>query len=203
MEVIALIHGNAKMVSMSQDGETVPDADSPESGDYPDAEMSHVLMEHVFEHYLKHHSVVLRKLVHAQDATLKSIQEIEELRKQIKADEAHHEFQTVKKYEKMWKQIIELFENSGLSEAEVQKVEDMLVTIPKVIKRYYEVLIQQDKVLHELIEELNSEKYKVALAAVKKIQSRPNLMTGLGPEEYEETETHQSFIFRVASVRGK
>ena len=171
------------------------------NNDLPDPEESHALMELVLEHYIKHHQSVLKKLVHAQHATMQSIREIEELNKEIQADENLQEFQTVRKYDKMWGQIIELFENSGLSETELHKVEDMLTTIPKVIKKYYEMLVQNDKILMQLINELNSEKYKKAIKIVNKVQQRPNLMTGLGPEEYEEQDHRQGFIFRVPQFR--
>lgn len=170
------------------DRDATPDAPSGDydnAQDWPDAESAHVLMQRVMEHYKKHHAVVTKKLGHARKATAQSLQDIESIYKDLHLDKDSQEFREVKKYDRIWDEIIRAFASSGVTETELEQIEHILTTIPDTIKRYYEVLIMQDRILQELMREMNSEIYLKAIEATRKIQARRNLMSGLGPEVYE------------------
>ncbi|MBI2234509.1 MAG: hypothetical protein HYU57_05930 [Micavibrio aeruginosavorus] len=165
-----------------QDASSVGDDNTQE---WPDAESAHLLMQRVLEHYKKHHLVVTKKLGHARKATVQSLQDIESIYKDLRLDRDTQEFREVKKYDRIWDEIIEAFSSSGVTETELEQIEHILTTIPDTIRRYYEALVMQDRILQDLIKEMNSEVYLKAIEATRKIQARRNLMTGLGPEIYE------------------
>jgi len=149
---------------------------------YPPAEITEELLSYVLGHYIKHHKVVLTKLNHAQKATEESIAEIKQLLKNIEETE---EIKKIKLYDNMWGLIIETFRQSGVSEDELNNIENILLTIPETIKKYYDILIEKDKALQSLIKDLNSDKYQRAFEITNKVQANINPMSGLGPEEYE------------------
>lgn len=165
-----------------QDASSVGDGNAQE---WPDAESAHLLMQRVLEHYKKHHLVVTKKLGHARKATAQSLQDIESIYRDLRLDKDTQEFREVKKYDRIWDEIIQAFASSGVTETELEQIEHILTTIPDTIKRYYEALVMQDRILQDLIREMNSEVYLKAIEATRKIQARRNLMTGLGPEIYE------------------
>lgn len=180
--------------------------------DLPDAETGQRLMELVLDHYVKHHGVVLRKLIHAQTATIQSLEEIDgaTAKQEESLTDSLRELHVVKRYEEMWAEILDLFRSCCLSEPELQKIENLLVTVPKIIRKYYELLVQQDKVLQALIEELQAEKYKRAFAAVDQVQARPNPMTGLTSEIYDDEKMiavgnadTRGFIYRNIPAKEK
>lgn len=154
--------------------------------DLPSPAVSDEIMSYALDHYLKYHEVVMKKLCHAREATKHSLHEINALCKRLRIDGTSEELEDVKKYDEMWRDIIHLFSNCGASETELELIENVLVDVPETIRRHYEVLLQQDQMLAALIEEISNSKYRDALDAIKKIQSRPNPMSGMTPEEYDE-----------------
>lgn len=145
------------------------------------------LMELVLDYYIKHHQVVFKKLHKAQEATHKSIAELEGLSLAAgtdapPADEA--KLHIVREYDQMWEQIITLFKAHGATEEDLARIEDILLGIPRTIKRHYDMLVQQDRELQALIASLKTEEYKKACQIISKVQSMPNPMTGLTHEEY-------------------
>lgn len=146
------------------------DLPNVESGvDLPDHDTAHEIMEVAFEHYFMHTEAVMKKLSHAKDATDLGLKEISK----------------VKSYGDVWDEILEKFTMAGLSEDGLKHIESILGTMPKVIDDIYESLVTADAELQELEKELSSDRYKEALDQINEIQSQPNQMSGLGPEEYD------------------
>lgn len=161
--------------------------DYDDSGHWPDAESAQRVMMMVLEHFQKHHRVVGKKLNHARTATAQSLQDMKAVYKELRLDQETREFREISKFDRLWDQIIREFANSGVTEAELEQIEHILQTIPDTIKRYYEVLLLQDKILQSLIAELNSPDYLRAIELTKKIQSRRCPLSGLEPHHYDIT----------------
>lgn len=151
---------------------------------YPDPDQAHDLMHLVLEHYVTHHQVVFKKLHHAQNATTKSINELENMSASLQA-KAGHSVEDIRKYDHMWGAIIEMFKAHGATEDDLERIEQVLLTIPRAIKRHYDMMVEQDKALQTLIKSLDTEEYRRACKVINDVQSRPNPMSGLGPEEYK------------------
>ncbi|MCB9991382.1 MAG: hypothetical protein H6867_08385 [Rhodospirillales bacterium] len=159
------------------------------------------LMTYVLDHYMKHYDAVLRKLGHAKSATRQSISDIHDENKAPSGGD-YNELKEIQAYEGMWQKVIDLFACSGVSEDELQKIEIILNGLPHIIDKYYKVLVQQDEILQALIEELGAEKYQNAIARTKKIQSVPDLMSGLDPSEYDLGHVHKhAFMFKVPASK--
>lgn len=135
----------------------------------PDQETAHEMMEIAFEHYFMHTEAVLKRLAHAKNATQQSLDGL----------------MKVQAYGNVWDEILDKFMAAGLSEDGLQRIELLLGGMPKVIDDVYSSLVQADRELVTLEEELDSARYKDALERIEEIQSRPNEMSGLGPEEYD------------------
>lgn len=157
------------------------------------------LMCSVLEYYIKHHDVVLKKLDHARDATKKSINEIDVVSKASILDVPDEQKQEIQAYDDMWMQIIEHFRDSGVSEDELIKIEEILTKIPRLIKKYYDLLVEQDHVLQKLMEELKSDEYQEALEITENIQSRTDSLSGLSPHEFDSKEFERSFMLHIPS----
>ncbi|MCB1532143.1 MAG: hypothetical protein KDJ35_04650 [Alphaproteobacteria bacterium] len=141
------------------------------------------------EHFLLQHKVVLRKLMHAQSATKKSIRDLEQQCAQAQGGDLEKlsELQAqAKKYDALWSDIIQKFKVSCTDEKTVSRVERILSTIPRMIRKIYDMLISQDSELRGIIKELASEKYKKALAAVRKAQGKKDLMSGIDIDEFDD-----------------
>jgi CheY-like chemotaxis protein/cell fate (sporulation/competence/biofilm development) regulator YlbF (YheA/YmcA/DUF963 family) len=158
------------------------------------------LVKSLLGHYMDHHEAVLQKLRFAQDATAKSIAEIQEVREEL---EGHDNASIVNfsRFEKMWEEIIEMFVKGGISEDDIFKIENLITSVPGDIKKHYDQLTQQDKSFLTMIEALNHDAYRKARDVALAVQARPNLMTGLTPDDYrakseEEEDADMSFIFR-------
>jgi hypothetical protein len=169
-----------------------------------DVESAHALMACVFEHYRKHHEVVLRKLQHAQSATAQSLTEIEDLRRGIRELGSQPEKKAdIRKYEALWEQIIEVFNACGISEDELEEVENILLRIPGLIRNYYEARVRQDKILQAAIKDLASEKYKRAFAIVDKIQGQPDRLSGLEASAFQSRSDIEAQIFRSLPLKRR
>lgn len=145
----------------------------------PGPEAVQALMDLVLTHYLKHHEAVLLKLGHARAATLESLQETAG---HSESDDLPRE---IKQYDKLWQSIIMTLEQHGVSEKELGEIENILISIPRLIRKYYEAMVRQDEILQGLIKELEDEKYKSALELVSRIQNMPDMMSGLDPTVYD------------------
>lgn len=168
-----------------------------------DVESAHALMACVFEHYRKHHEVVLRKLQHAQSATAQSIQEAHERRVTNTGGRNADREDDVKICVAMWEVVIRTLRTHGLSEDELSAVEDILLEIPNRIRNYYHTLLEQDEDLQAAIEDLQSEKYKRAFVVVDKIQSRPDRFSGLEASAFESGHDIEAQIFRnLPRIKG-
>ncbi len=157
------------------------------TGPWMEPERADELMELVLDYYVRHHQVVFKKLHKAQEATVKSIEELEGLSVSAgtaaqPADQA--KLHMVREYDQMWEQIIILFKAHGATEEDLARIENILLGIPRTIKRHYDMLVQQDKELQALIASLKTDEYKQACEIIGKVQSMPNPMTGLTQREY-------------------
>ena len=153
---------------------------------WPDPDQAHLLMEVVLQHFVTHHKVVVRKLHVAQEATLKSLEELESRLDDINSHSDAASLDNIRRYEHMWGQIIEMFKAHGATEQDLDRIEQVLLTIPRTIKKYYEVMIEQDRALKAMIASLDSDEYRKATAVINKVQSRPNPMSGLTRDDYDE-----------------
>ena len=142
----------------------------------PDIKKNKELISTVLEHYLKHHELVLKKLITVQKATQMSLEKIQLLSEATNADE----------FDTIWDETIEMFRDCGISEDELFQIEDILNNIPKAIKENYQKMVDKDQSIQDLTKELDRDKYEQAMQSIKAAQDEPNPMTGLGPEEYEE-----------------
>lgn len=165
-----------------------------------DPKKTEVLMTYVLEHYVKHSEVVLKKLGHAQTATHKSINEIES-KSDAPADKPPSELKQMYAYDQMWDKVISQFRVSGLTEDELSQIERVLDRIPRMIKKYYDLLVEQDKILQELMRDLESVEYKKAMELVKRIQSQPDLLSGLAPDEFDLEHGKHAYIFKVPNLK--
>lgn len=159
-------------------------------------EKADLIMGYALEHYLKHYEVVMMKLGHARTATHQSLDELNNSDAKT-ADDLHE----VKSYDRMWEQIIKLFRDSGVSEEELSQIEGVLLRVPNLIRKYYDLLVEQDEILQNLIGELQSEEYQTALKLTRKIQGKPDLMSGLDPSEYDMEKAANAFMFKVPKLR--
>jgi hypothetical protein len=173
----------------------------------PEGDRAHELMSLVLEHYIKHHEVVFKKLHIAQEATVKSLQELEKMAPGLQS-KSGNTIDDIRKYEHMWGAIIEMFKAHGATEDDLERIEHVLLAIPRAIKQHYDAIIEQDKALQKLIASLNTDEYKKAVAIINEVQSRPNPMSGLGPEEYKPAPSavHNavpSYQFSVDMLRNR
>jgi hypothetical protein len=121
----------------------------------------------VFEHYIKHRDVVLRKIQHARSATHQSIQDYDGCEGRLKDSQ---EFKNITKYDEFWHVIINMFKETNVSEEGLQRIEDILLSIPRRIKKYYDLLILNDRPLLQLMKEIAADKYKAAYKEIRKIK---------------------------------
>ena len=147
---------------------------------FTDIETTNAAMELAFEHYTLHRKILLRKLLHAQNATIESLQQANELSANNQTESRIEEFRKIKedigKYNELWESAIDLFEDANVSDEALVKIEKVLSSIPLIIKKYYDALISQDTELQEMLKQLESEKYQVALKLIRDIQT-PNIPT--------------------------
>ncbi len=157
----------------------------PQEQDWPGEEESHELTKSLLDSYLKHHEIVFSKLKFAQEATQKGIEQIRKTYEDVKDHNATNILE-FKNFDQMWEEIIEMFVAGGLTEEEVFKIEDVITGIPPDIKEHYDSLTAQDKTFLTLVESLNVSAYKKAKQKVSELQSRPNVMSGMSGDEYQE-----------------
>lgn len=164
--------------------------DNPDQ--WPDEDLAQMLMQKVLEHFQKHHQVVGRKLNCARTATAQSLQDMKAVYKELRLDQETKEFREVSRFDRIWDDIIKEFSNSGITEAELDQIEHILRTLPETIKRYYEVLVMQDKILQDMMAQLNAPEYQRAIELTRKIQSRRCPMSGLEPHHYDVDTDNES-----------
>lgn len=154
------------------------------------------VMTYVMDYYLKHYDIVFKKLGHARDATKDSIDELAEKKN------ADAELKVAQQYDSMWDKVIDDYTSSGVSQEELDRIDDVLTKIPQLIKKFYEVRVQQDSLLLELVEKIQSPEYKKAIEITKKIQSRPDLLSGLDPDVFELEDSKTAFVIKPPHLRG-
>jgi hypothetical protein len=154
--------------------------------DYPDETESEELMSRALDYYLKRHEVVGKKLAHARTATQQSIGDLGQQQNQ-------DDPQSVYAYESIWDSILDEFHGSGISEEEFQAIEKTLTLIPSLIRKYYDILVQEDQVLQDLITELGSPAYQKALQTISRLQANKDPLSGLEPGEFDLLVSSEAF----------
>lgn len=153
------------------------------TGDAPGPEISDELMQPLLDYYVKLHEVVQKKLGHAKTATQHGLEK-------FTADDGSDLPQKLAELDQLWNEILEMFREAGLSTQDLEEIEKTLMLIPNAIRAHYEDLIERDRALRALIDEITSrdylEAYEHARRITKKLQSAPNLMSGLKPDDYEQ-----------------
>lgn len=169
--------------AMSNDREIrslVPeDFDNPLN--WPDTQTANAVMVKLFEHFQKHLVVVRSKLGHARTATQQSMEEL----KNITSDNESQDFPDIARFDDLWNVLIKDFEHAGLTEKELEQIERVLSMIPDMIRRYYDVLVMQDRILQSLMTELERPEYQQAIELTRKVQSRVCRLSGLEPAAFE------------------
>lgn len=156
------------------------------------------LVKDLLGHYMDHHEAVLQKLKFAQDATAKSIAEIQDVKQDL-ANQDNASIASFSKFESMWGEIIEMFSTGGISEDDIFKIESIVTNVPSDIKKHYNNLTQQDKSFLTMIEALNHDGYRKAKQISQNVQSQPNRLTGMTQDDYQAKTTKADdveFIFR-------
>jgi|GEM_PF-3638166 len=142
------------------------------------------MMENSLVGYLMHRDVVLKKMQHAKRATYRSLHEADASREMDDAtdkdEEDYAEQRTMlKTYSHLWKTIIDGFKGGFIAEADLKKIEGILLSLPSVIMKHYKTLVEQDVVLQKLLKELKSETYVKIDKLINSIQRKPCLMAGI------------------------
>ncbi len=158
---------------------SITDDRHPDRYDWPDLEAAEHYAELALTYYMKYFEMVKEKLSIASEAT------------QVTGKAAENGSQ-LDYYAIEWDRILKKYIENGAAEEDLSQIENILVTIPWAIKENYDSLIAQSEKIKKIMEELSSEDYKEALQAVQDIQSRPNPLSGLIPEEYTEEEKRLS-----------
>jgi|GEM_PF-5070237 len=165
-------------------------------------EVSMELMQNAHEHYTKHYEVVTRKLKHAQTATMSSLHQVKQATTQMENQRiASQEFDNLKVYEGLWDITLKAFNGNYIPESALERIENILSSLPRTIMKFYDILLGQDSVLQKLIADLSEDKYRQALNVIRKLQGGTCPVTGLSPEELEcrdeaqlAQRTHESAI---------
>ncbi|MEM6780561.1 MAG: hypothetical protein AAF569_01720 [Pseudomonadota bacterium] len=158
----------------------------PDNYDWPDHNLAHKSLELVLSHFIQHTEIVQKKLEIAKQATAQGIEDIQKVCEVYDFDENMPVLKNVQNYETIWDDILTQFEKGGLSSDELSNVEDILKRIPETIRIHYEIMVSQNEKLTAMIELLNRPEYKEAFDLTQKVQDRPNPMSGLLPDEYDQ-----------------
>jgi len=163
-------------------------------------EQDQATMQSLLSHYIAHHEAVLQKLKFAQDATAKSIADMREDGPSAAAgDQAA--IDNFAKFEGMWGDIIDMFGKGGVSEGDIFKIEKLVTNVPQDIKKHYDDLTEQDQTFQDANDTIDHDQYRKARDIAKAVQAKPNLMTGMTPENYkaesaEPDDVDIGFVFR-------
>jgi len=175
-----------------EQGAPNPASSSPEQ----DQEMVHDLLGH----YIAHHEAVLQKLKFAQDATTKSIADVQDEAQPSRSQE-QNSVESFSKFESMWGDIIEMFVKGGVAEDDVFKIEKLVSNVPTNIKKHYDELAGQDDDFVEKAASIDHDAYYKTRVVSDEVQEKPNLMTGMTPADYKAkrdktSDIDMGFIFQ-------
>ena len=167
----------------------------PDKGEYPEPAEADFIMECMMTRYVMQNRIIKSKLHHVQTATRQRMTEVEKIvAKEEALAQKLNELKKTKMLDGLWQQLIDLLQEIGLSEEDIDNIDDAVTSTPSNIRKYYDILVEQDRELSNLIYEMNSENFMSAYTEAReittKIQSRPNEMSGLGPDEYEPEKDH-------------
>jgi len=163
-------------------------------------EMSSAAMAVAFERHTLHRKILLKKLQHAQKATKQSLQQINKWKEENPTGARPEDTLAIEEYDELWEMAIEIFENANIPATDLKRIEDILLTIPKLIKEYYDAIVRQDINLQHMIKVYASQKYHNALKIIEKISNDPSLMSAMTDRAFDDdiTETDlKAFKFLV------
>lgn len=144
--------------------------------DWPEHERALVMAETLFDHYIKHHELILMKLRHAQQATELGFRD-----PHAQKPDNHR-----KKYDDLWREIIGAFSETSVTEDEIFKIENLINVIPENIKHEYVNLVNNDHKLKEKEQHIDASDYLNVRKDVDHLQSAPNPLSGLTAGDYKE-----------------
>jgi transposase-like protein len=121
----------------------------------------------LLEHYRLRNQVVLSKIRHARTATHQSIHELD-IDPEVSIKDSK-QFQMVQAYDAVWHEILNLFRSRSLSEIALGRIEKLLSGLPPVIKKIYNKLISEDKMLQKMIKTISKGDFDKALDMVESI----------------------------------
>ena len=151
----------------------------------------------VFGYYTRLHDIVLKKIEHAHTATIKATGDC--ISVDDKADPAALE--DLNKYDEFWKELVELFQGAGMSLDGLARIDEVLSGLPKIIRKYYDVLVEQDQDLLLLMQEMTSDKYNNVREALKVMETTTadELLSFSDVDNYRE-EGAQYILRRVSTL---
>ena len=155
----------------------------------PTPQESDHIMECMMTHYIMQNDIIKSKLKHAQSATRQRMAEIEQDTANEQTQKKINALKKVKKLDGLWDKLIGLLQEIGLSEEDIESIDETVTSTPKTIRKYYDILVEQDRELSNLIHEMESHSFKSAYLqsrkAIQEVQKRPNEMSGLPASEYD------------------
>ena len=177
------------MITRDKNQDSLRETDYQDKNKWPQGEEADAMMECLMGNYLMQNEIMRAKLYYAQQATKKSLAELEMLTGDTKQDASVKQLQKIKELDGLWKQLISLLSQLGLAEEDIANIEEAVTSTPKVVRQYYDVLLEQDRNLSNLIYEMESDVFADAHRQAKevtdKIQTQPNPLTGLTRDDYE------------------
>lgn len=169
-------------------GQTINEKNA-ENGDLPTPQEADYIMECMMTHYIMQNEIIKSKLNHVQTATRQRMKEMEKAATEAQTAAKIQDLKKVKTLDGLWDKLIGLLQEIGLSEEDIESIDNTVTATPKTIRKYYDILVEQDRELSNLIYEMESNNFKTAYQKAEKttksIQKRPNKMSGLLPTEYE------------------
>lgn len=146
----------------------------PDGYNWPELEKADYHADLALTYYIKFFDMVLEKIAIARQATEAS-----------DVDSANH-------YVSEWDRILKNYVRNGATEEDLAKIEEILSTVPASIRTNYETMVAESEKVRDLMEDLSRKEYREAIRLAEEVQSLPNPMSGLTPEEYAEEEKRLS-----------
>lgn len=159
-----------------------------QSGQWAEKDNAASLMKTTLQHYATHRKVVLRKLALAQKAAAahskeQSLSEAKGFLGKMKAKIAPEETEV----NPLWSEITLLFSVKTIYEDDLFYIEELLAKMPAAMKTHFQSICSDDKELRELTNELDHDGYRAAKERITEVQKFENPITGLGPDDYEDS----------------
>jgi hypothetical protein len=152
-------------------------------------EMMTDYMESLLGHYLDQHNIILKQLEHAQNATVKSIEDIENICKRFEITKPIKQFDNIHAMNIVWGDVIKLCQNAGLGEKELMVLGQILEHVPRPIRQDYNQLIDNDSELKTMMFKIKSPeniaKREAANNYKNDVHQKVNNFMGVDEDEYD------------------